>query len=726
MNTGLKRDLGLYAVFTFSIGAMIGSGIFVLPGLAAEITGPGLILAFFIAGLVVMPAALSKSEMATAMPHAGGTYLYIDRAMGPLLGTVAGIGVWFSLVFKSAFALAGLGGYLAFLANVDSKQVALGISLLLIVLNVAGAKLTGRAQMLLVTGVLAVLVVFVSAGSFEVDSANFEPFLTAGWGGLLTATAVIFVSYAGVTKIAGVAEEVKRPGRTIPLGILTSVGLMMILYPVIVLVIIGVTPLPVLAGSPAPMAEAAAQFMGSLGVDIIAVTAALALTSMANAGLLASSRYPLAMSRNALAPAALSRVGKRGTPIVAILATGATLLVLVAFVPILDIAKLASAFQLLVFALVNLALIAFRESNTPWYQPEFRSPAYPWVQLFGIFGALVLLTQMGLVPLLGALGIIVGGTGWYRVFGKSRAIRDSAMLDALRVRSTARLVALTENALNLGGKSRILIPVLKSTRTSRLSDLLRFAYHVSNPNGHVEVVEFESEADAARRSPGIAQGFEARTLELASRVGLFVEARVITTRDPSGALLDYVVDHGVDLVLSEFPRESRWTRRFINDMKDVRDHLDCDSIFLRNQTVGAIDTIAIVGSGGPYDVLKISLAARMAAAERCRLRFVHVIPEEARDAQAELVEGYHTRLEQLLNVETESVVRRGADLIATIEEAAGDADLVILGAASQRVRLFGDLADRIADSLDTPVMLVHATEHPRQTRLESLLERVIS
>ena len=100
----LRRSLGLYAVLTISIGAMVGSGIFVLPGLAFKIAGPAVILAFFLAGIVVLPAALSKAEMATAMPEAGGTYLYIDKAMGPLLGTIAGFGVWFSLVFKASFA----------------------------------------------------------------------------------------------------------------------------------------------------------------------------------------------------------------------------------------------------------------------------------------------------------------------------------------------------------------------------------------------------------------------------------------------------------------------------------------------------------------------------------------------------------------------------------------------------------------------------------------------
>ena len=725
MARGLERNLGLYAVFTISIGAMIGSGIFVLPGLAAKITGPSVMLAFLLAGLVVLPAALSKSEMATAMPEAGGTYLYIDRAMGPLMGTVAGFGVWFALVFKAAFALAGLGGYLALLADINVKAVALAIGIVLIGLNLFGAKVTGTAQALLVTSVLGVIAYFVMRGSIHVDSANFEPFLKSGVSGLLTATALIFVSYAGVTKIASVAEEVKRPSRNIPLGILISIGLMMILYPAIVYVIVGVTPLALLAGSEVPVAEAAGQFMGSLGVDVMAVTAALALTSMANAGLLASSRYPFAMARNSLAPAFFQRIGDRGTPVTSILVTGGMLLALIAFVPLLELAKLASAFQLVVFSFINVAVIAFRESHLDWYRPDFKSPFYPWVQIFGIVGAGILLTQMGLVPILGAVGIILFGVLWYRGFGRSRAIKDSALLDALRIRSTGRLVSMTETAIAKGGRAHVLIPVLRSTRRSRMDDLIRFGTMFGQADGVVEVVEFEEENDRKRHPTGIDRRFEERTRELAARLGADVFVRVIKSKDPEQALLDYVEEQGVDLVVSDLPREARGTRRFINEMKDVRDHLPCDSIFLRNRTVGRVNNLVIMGSGGPYDVLKISLAAKVSAAEGSKLRFVHVLPEDARDQQVDSVEKYHHKLEELVDADTESSVSRAADLIAEIDVIAGDADLVVMGAPAHRVRLFGDLADRIADSLDVPVMMVHTDQQPRQAWYEKVLERII-
>ena len=720
MAKGLERDLGLYAVFTISIGAMIGSGIFVLPGLGAKITGPSIMVAFLLAGLIVLPAALSQSEMATAMPEAGGAYLYIDRAMGPLMGTVAGFGVWFSLVFKAAFALAGLGAYLVFLADIPGKGIALGLATLLIILNVLGAKKTGGAQAFVVTAVLAAIVFFIVTGVPEVDTNRLDPFLAHGFDGLITAAAVVFVSYAGVTNIASVAEEVKNPKRNIPMGILLSISIMLILYPAIVYVMVGVTPLDTLSGSDTPVATAAEQFLGSVGVDVIAVVAVLALTGMANAGLLSSSRYPFAMSRNSLAPGFFMRIGSRGTPVYSILVTGGILLALVAFVPLIELAKLASAFQLLIMSFINLALIAFRESKLEWYRPSFKAPFYPWIQIFGIVAAGALLSQMGAIPILGAVAIVVGGVFWYRGFGRSRATRESAVLDALRVRSTGRLVSLTTDAIASGGKSHILIPVLRNTRRSRMRDLVRIASHLVAPEGRIEVVEFEP-ADA-RTVPSWTRGVGERT---AGVTDVVIEFGDIASPDPASALLSYARENDVDLVLSEFPRETRATRRFINEMKDMRDHLEADSIFLRNRSLGQVGTIAIMGSGGPYDVFKISLATRIARAEGSRLRFIHVLPEDATDAQVESVDSYHNQLQELVDVETESVVARAADLIPKIDALAAESDLVVIGAATHRVRLFGDLADRIADSLEAPVMMVHTRDFPRPTWLEATLERLI-
>jgi APA family basic amino acid/polyamine antiporter len=438
MKNDLERDLGLYATVTISMGAMIGSGIFVLPALGLKKAGPAVIIAYILAGLVVLPAALSKAEMATAMPESGGTYLYIDRAMGPLAGTIAGIGAWFSLVFKSSFALVGLGAYLLLLVPISGglvKLVALGLAAVIVVLNIVGTEQSGKAQSIIVTAVVFALAAYVLNSGLVIDTARFQGFTDKGAGGVVTAAAFVFVSYAGVTKIASVAEEIENPDRNLPLGILISMGVMMLLYTLVVTVVVGLNDQGVLTtsgpnGGPSltPMADGAGQLLGGAGVIVISLVAILALTSMANAGVLASSRFPLAMSRDSLAPMQLARVSERfSTPRNSILITGGLLLSLIAFVPVVQLAKLASAFQILVFAIVNIALIVFRTSGVDSYQPSFKAPGYPYVQLAGFAGGLALLTQMGMLPILGAAGIIVGGAAWYLVYGRSRTDREGAI-----------------------------------------------------------------------------------------------------------------------------------------------------------------------------------------------------------------------------------------------------------------------------------------------------------
>ena len=435
----LDRSLGLYPTMMISMGAMIGSGIFVLPALGYKKAGPAVILAYVLAALVVLPAALSKAEMATAMPESGGTYLYIDRALGPLFGTIAGIGAWFSLVFKSSFALVGLGAYLLLFAPLSQGAVvyvALGLGALVVALNVSGTKISGQIQAVIVSLVVAGLLGYVVNAGFVADTARFTPFATEGTGGVVTAAAFVFVSYAGVTKIASVAEEVKDPGKNLPRAMLGSMAIMTLLYVGVVGAVIGLADPEVLkTGGPGgdtasltPMADGAGALFGGLGVVIISVVAVVALTSMANAGVLSSSRFPLAMSRDDLLPPTLQTIDARfKTPRNSVLLTGVVLLLLIAFVPVIELAKLASAFQILVFSIINVSLIAFREADVPSYQPEFRAPGYPFVQVFGFLAGLGLLTQMGTVPILGAVGIIAGSALVYLAYGRSRTERTGAI-----------------------------------------------------------------------------------------------------------------------------------------------------------------------------------------------------------------------------------------------------------------------------------------------------------
>jgi len=680
---------------------MIGSGIFVLPGLAFKIAGPSVVLAFFLAGVVVLPAALSKAEMATAMPEAGGTYLYIDRAMGPLMGTIAGFGAWFSLVFKAAFALVGLSAYLEYFVPHPERGVAAILAIGLIGLNLVGIKQTAKLQIALVTSVIVVLVGFVTLGFPSIDPTAFTPFSPLGVKGLFSAAAVVFVSYSGVTKVASIAEEVRRPGRNIPVGMLVSVGFMMVLYPAIVAVIVGISPAGALSDTETPMTLAAAGFLGSAGVAIVAGTAVLALLSMANAGVIASARYPFAMARNSLAPSFLSRIGKRsGAPVAGITVTGVALLLLVLFVPLIELAKLASAFQLLVFALVNVALIAFRESDLDWYRPKFRSPLYPALQIFGIAAALGLLTQMGTVPLVGAVAFVVAGVLWYRVFGKSRAVKESAAREALRLRENVRLVHNSAKFVATGGRQHTLVLIRRPTRPKRQQTLFRLAMRLTDASGgRIHVINFDArtrgmiptEADLAR----------------AQLLGITVTTQQYTHEDRRGMVHAFVEREGVDLFIADLPQELRATRHVTRDLRWLREHLICDSVFLRNRAVDDIDTIAVLGTGGPYDPVKVEIADHIARYEQASIRFVHLTPTDAPPAQAESIRAYHQQLGAILTVPWEDRVEPTDDLIETLTGLSRGTNLVILGAPTHRFHIVTDLADRIAESVDCPALLVH-------------------
>jgi len=680
---------------------MIGSGIFVLPGLAFSIAGPSVILAFFLAGFVVLPAALSQSEMATAMPEAGGTYLYIDRAMGPLMGTIAGFGVWFSLVFKAAFALVGLSAYLEFFVEHPERPIAAALAVLLIIVNLMGVHQTAKFQTALVSTVLVLLAGFIIFGTPSTDPERFQPFLSEGVNGLLSATAVVFVSYIGVTKVASLAEEIKRPGRTIPLGILTSVGIAMLLYPAVVAVMVGVTPASELAQTETPVLTAAAHFLGTSGTYVVAGAAVLALLSMANAGVIASARYPLAMARNSLAPPFLARIGhKSGVPVAGISVTGVLLILLVLFVPLIELAKLASAFQLLVFVLVNIALIAFRESHLDWYQPKFRSPLYPLPQAFGIAAALLLLTQMGIVPLVGALAIVLAGVVWYRAFGQSRAVKESAARDALRLRENARLVQNSANAVASGGRRHVLVLFRRPTRPARQQTLFRMAMRLTAaPGGRIHVINFD--ARTQRMVP------TATDLARAEELGIAVTTQQYMDEDRRGMVHLFVEQEGVDLFIADLPQDLRATRHITRDLRWLRENLICDSVYLRNRAVDEIDRIAVLGTGGPYDPVKIEMADHIARYETASIRFVHLTPEDAPPAFAESIRAYHEQLGENLTVPWDERVKPTDDLVETLTDLSRGANLVILGAPTHRFHLVAALADRIAESVDCPALLVH-------------------
>ncbi|MFH1397242.1 MAG: amino acid permease [Candidatus Omnitrophota bacterium] len=433
----LKKELTLLDIFCVATGAMISSGLFILPGLAFAKAGPAVLLSYVLAGVLCIPTLLSKAELITAMPRAGGDYFYIMRGFGPLFGTIAGLSSWFSLSLKGAFALIGMGAYLSIITHLPLNIIALLCCLIFVTINLFGIKEAGRFQVFLVFGLLTILLIYVAWGIRVVNPSHFTPFFSKGFGSVFATASFVFISYGGLTKIAALAEETRDPGKNLPLGMILSIVVTSILYAVVIFIAIGVLDPEKLKVTLVPISDSAGVFGGETLKIIISIGAFLAFVSTANAAIMAASRYPLGMSRDKLLPEGFQKISSKfKTPYISILFTGCFMIAAILFLQLELLVKVASSVLIILFIFANLTLIIFRESKISSYRPKFRSPFYPYMQVAGILGGVFLLVELGAFIVFLTMLFTLAGFVWYKVYAQKRTVQDSALIYVLE-----RLVA---------------------------------------------------------------------------------------------------------------------------------------------------------------------------------------------------------------------------------------------------------------------------------------------
>jgi amino acid transporter/mannitol/fructose-specific phosphotransferase system IIA component (Ntr-type) len=436
----LEKELNLLDVFCIASGAMISSGLFILPGLAHAKAGPAVILSYLLAGLWALTGMLSQAELVSAMPKAGGTYFYVARSMGPAVATVDGLITWFSQSMKSAFALVGMAAFTSMMTDLPVHYIAVALCLVFVGINLIGVKEAGRVQVVMVGVLLAILAVYVIKGLPAIKISNFEPFAPNGAGAIISTAGFVFISYGGLLKVASVAEEVKNPGRVVPLGMILSLFVVSIFYVLVVMVTSGVLSDDILDNSLTPISEGAAAFMGPTGRVFLGIAAVMAFISTANAGIMSAARYPLALSRDELLPERLGRVSERfRTPYVALFITGAFIIGSI-FLKLDVLVKAASTVLILSFLFACLSIIILRESRVQNYRPSFKAPLYPWIQIVGIIGFVYLLVELGYEALLTSGLFIMGGLFVYWFYGRIRSSREYALLHLIE-RVTAKELA---------------------------------------------------------------------------------------------------------------------------------------------------------------------------------------------------------------------------------------------------------------------------------------------
>ena len=731
----LERSLSLTSVIAISIGGMLGSGIFVLPGLAAAKTGSSVWLAYLLAALCILPAALSKSELATAMPSSGGTYVYIERAFGPLLGTVAGIGLWLSLLFKSAFALVGFGAYLSILINIEmglTKYVAVFFLCIILFLNILGVKKVGKVQIVIVSISIISLGLILLFALPRVSPELLTPFLSHGKMGLFSTVAFVYISYAGVTKVAAIAGEIKNPSKNLPRAMILSLLIMTTIYGFIAFILAGNIPMEVLGTDIKPIYTIANIIGGPIVGYIAAIVGIITLISMANSGVLAASRFPFAMAIDKLLPSFMAKIhSKYLTPVMTIIITCIVMALVILFMDVEKIAKLASAFMVMMFVLVNACVIVLRETAAQWYNPPYRSPLYPFVQLFGIGSGIALMVFLGQGPFLAVLSIILLGILIYFKFGKNATrtgiLKKYGHRPALYLfykkkgknHNTYRNnqpIATQNLDGNLISDAGVVVPLLGNERSPEMLVEIAAAINKRNKIQVVNITEVPNQTflDAMVEVNPKIVSLERRISRLAAYKEVIIDFESAVTHEISDTIHELSDQTHCDWLIMGWNGRAHNGILVRNPIGWLLTHINSDFALFKDNGVRHIGKVLLALRPGRKDKNFIAVADRICQFYNASLTLLHVVPMASDPLANEEMAAHSKNLLKKATTVSSVAIERNDDSIAAISKASSSFDLLILGTPQKDnwiSVLFGTGKDKYTDKSACSVLRLTMKDH---------------
>lgn len=745
----LKRELGFWDALTIGAGTMIGAGIFLLAGVALEMSGPAAIFAYLLAGVVCMITASSAAELATGMPTSGGDYFFVSRSLGPALGAISGVGIWLSLTFAIAFYLYGLGEYLSQFLPFTAFWGAVIGGVLLTILNIVGAKESGRTQVVIVLTLFVILGIFSFSGLFYIDTENYTPFMPFGFESISATTALVFVSFLGFVKIAAVAEEIKNPSKNLPRALIGSVALVTVLYVVIVLVIGGMFTQDTIADVRDPLTTAARTIFGNPGAVAIIIAGLLATLSSANASILASSRINLAMARDRMVPNWLSEIhDKLLTPYRAILLTGILALFFLLLESLEDLAKIASVLQLYSYAALNIGCVVLRASAPEWYKPTYRTPGSPWLQVIASIGCIGIIIYSGTFAQVAVTILIISSLAWYYVWGRDRVEIDHAIplfkekwkehgfslfsiepehyeavvdigegikvreLDSRSPRNVVTALANPEHEASLLSISQMIaagdteggtVAGLNIIKVPYQTPLATIRKKIAEKDDIIKSIEKISEESKAEKQ---AVGDNLEALKKTEFTAVTEAAY-----DVFKGLMSETESRGADMMVMGWDGGFGVGRIYNTPVQRIVKNLKADLGVLKKRKLSKIDSVVLPWGGGLHARLGLEVGVRIARATGAQLKLLRLVKEgtDVEDEEKELRE----TVESIINgFERFAIdIKESADVTNGIftEFQENEHDLVIIGASHEwgiRNVLFGTIPDVIADGAPCSVLMV--------------------
>jgi len=430
--TELRRTIGFWGATGIGIGAIIGTGIFVLIGVASGIAGPGVILSFIIAGFVALLTGLSTAELSSFIHESGGSYIYTTKAFGAFPGFVVGWMKSFDYIVGASAVSVGFAAYFTYFVGIPSTTGTLVIvatvwPLVLMLLNMKGLQEASWTNNLLVALKILALLIFIVVGAAALigsgNYSNYHPFFPKGFSGVMSGAAIIFFAFIGFNTIAVMAEEVKNPEKNVPRAILFAFAVCTIIYIGVSLVAVGIVNWEALGSSRAPLEFALKNITDNIFIlQFVAISALFATTSVIMASIMGGSRALFAMARQGVLPKVLSTISRQSVPVFTILLSG---LIISGIVLVTDgnLDWLASLFNfgtLLTFFFINLSLLRLRKLM-PDAKRSFKVPLYPYTPVFAMISCVILAFYLNANAVITAVFFLVTGIVVYYLNKRGKA-----------------------------------------------------------------------------------------------------------------------------------------------------------------------------------------------------------------------------------------------------------------------------------------------------------------
>jgi len=750
---GLVRDLGLFDITMVGVGAMIGAGIFVLTGLAAGEAGPALILAFALNGVVTILTGMVYAELGSAIPEAGGGYLWVKEGMPAWNAFLAGWMSWFAHAVAGSLYALGFGSYIEFLLREFGsgtlfglagdplhKLLAAGIAVVFVVINFRGVSETGSIGNVVTVGKIVILAVFVASGLWALAEHpeyidKLTPFAPEGLTGVFIAMGLTYIAFEGYEIIVQAGEEVKNPRENIPKAVFLSLAIVIPIYMLVAFAsLVAVNPE---TGEPTwqwlghhaelGLAEAARQFM-PFGTVLLLAGGLLSTMSALNATTFSSTRVSFAMGRDRNLPDPFGKIHETTrTPYIALLCSGSLIVAMAVSLPIHDVAAAADVMFLLLFLQVNVAVITIRKKYGDKLDYGYLIPFHPVLPI----------VNMVLISFLAVFMFRFSAIAWFFVLGWVGAGFVLYVTYASRREREKRATPVVF-AAGPSREERFRIMVAVPPR-SEDEALLEIGARLAGPRDgevvllHVEAVAPQTPLKAGRwRVPDARSRLDEEVAEIEER-GVNARRVVRLAHKPADAIIDTAEEYNVEALLMGWRGRAGRVRRsglhLGRNLDPVLRTTGTNAIVVQDKVTVPARRI-VVPVAHPERAAFVFGLARCVLSDDAEAEVValHVTPpcldEEARATRIEEIENAlaepapfdpedleEVRLEDRLRLE---IVESG-NVVQSIRRRSEDADLMIVGSSEEswiRRRPFGAGAYWAASGARCPVILVNQRTHP--------------